>query len=224
MVNEENKPGRRRRRSEGPATPAVGAIPSMDGPPAEVGAIPSMDGPPAESGPPEQEGPYDWLTSEDGQEPVTESRDVSDHLTPEGEPEAPVTASQSDGAGSQEPSDPTAPIGRKPARRGGVKEEPQAAFGDLVLDVENGARFFFEQLEARSNNREAASIFNKADAQVKQFLVEKGFYDGKPHNVRAGDFLIVIAPSDNAPTQVSFTRNPPIRKTISRPGLTTAPS
>ena len=112
--------------------------------------------------------------------------------------------------------DPTQPIGRARRQRGGVQEEPQAAFGDEFIDVENGEADFYNRLIVRDANREAASIYGKADQDVKEGLKRMGYYDGKQHSIRAGQFLITVAPSDGEGTDIAFHREPPIRTTIKR--------
>ena len=119
----------------------------------------------------------------------------------------------------EEAADPTQPIGR-PARnkRGATKVEPQTAFGDDVVNVETaeGARLF-DQLNAREANKEAAGVFNKADADIKKELARLGYYDGGTHSVHIGPHLVALAKSDGETKNVSFERAPSIRATFSRP-------
>ena len=108
-------------------------------------------------------------------------------------------------------------VDRPPRQRGGVAEQPQGAFGDVIINVEDDeGKALLKNLEIRDKNKSAASLYNKADTAIKDDMGRRGFYDQRPHNVRAAMFLITIAPSDGTETHMDFMRKPSIRTTIKK--------
>ena len=96
--------------------------------------------------------------------------------------------------------------------------EPQVAFGDEAIDVENGEAEWFESLLSLDEHKVAHQQFSAAERNVKKGLTRMGFYDGKPHTIRAGPFLITIAPSEGEAKEINFVREPSTRTTIKREG------
>ena len=119
---------------------------------------------------------------------------------------------QNDDAASTEETTITRPQGQ----RSSPSPEPQTAFGEEVIPVGEGEAGFLVMLNARYNNLAAHREYTSADRDVKAGLTRLGFYDGKAHTIRAGPFLIQIAPGEGESKDISFTREPSIRKTISR--------
>lgn len=114
-----------------------------------------------------------------------------------------------------EPPDPTAPIGRPQAGRSSTTENPQAAFGDIIINVEDTEGIaLLNALAIRAKNKEAASKFNKADDVIKKDLTRRGYYDAKPHNIRVQGHLLVLAPADGETQHMDFDRKPSTRLTI----------
>ena len=194
-------PGRKKRGVITPGEPG-----SQDGPPA---GEPPVDGPPTpedSEGTPANEGsaPKEPESSiPDGeQEPIEDFRTPADPPTPE---EAAGELASENGD-----SDPAAPIGRAHKKKSGLKEEPQASFGDEVIPVEEGEADFLDYLLARRANQEAHQRYEAACREIQKGLVRMGYKDAKPHTLRAGPFLITIAPSDAEPIAMNFTREPPI--------------
>lgn len=143
------------------------------------------------------------MTTTVEQEPTEHFRNPPDR----DEGEAPVT--------EPEP-DPTEPIGRRRRQRSSPEPTPQAAFGEEIIPVEDGEGDFLVKLEVRFETLAAHKEYIAADRDIKAGLVRMGKYDGQAHTMRAGPYLIVIAPSEGEGKEISFTREPSTRTTISR--------
>ena len=196
-------PGRKKRGVITPGEPG-----SQDGPPAGEAQVPDgdvADGPAIDGVDPAKPGgdiSVEHGVGEDEQEPIEDFRTPADPPTPE---EAAGELASENGD-----SDPTAPIGRAHKKKSGLKEEPQASFGDEVIPVEDGEADFLDYLLARRANQEAHQRYEAACREIQKGLVRMGYKDAKPHTLRAGPFLITIAPSDAEPIAMNFTREPPI--------------
>ena len=114
------------------------------------------------------------------------------------------------------PEDPTAVIGRPQTSRGSTGVEPQTSFNEESIDIENGEAEWYKILNAREDNKVAHATYVAADSDVKKGLIRMGYYDGKPHTIRAGEFVISIVKSDAAAKDISFTREPSIFKKIKK--------
>ena len=193
-ASQEGKAPRGRRSRAGNAgTPTTGVPGTQDGPPA-----------PGE----EPQTPDDGEPQFDQQEPVSNYR-------PEAESENPLTPEDfNDPDAPANPDPATAPIGRRPGRTSNGPE-PQTSFSEQVLDVEGDESTLLKMLESRQSNKAAHKLYTVADAEIKKRLQALGFYDGQPHQLRAGQFLIVLAKGDGEPAHIDFVREPSIRKTIS---------
>lgn len=117
-----------------------------------------------------------------------------------------------------EASDPTEPIGRRRRQRSSPEPTPQTAFGEEIIPVGEGEADFLVKLQVRYTNLAAHKEYTAAERDIKSALVRMGKYDGKAHTMRAGPYLIVIAPSDGESKEIAFIREPSTRTTISREG------
>lgn len=93
-----------------------------------------------------------------------------------------------------EPEDPTAPIGRKPRQRGGVGEDANQAFNDIIVNVEDDDGIaLLKLLESRKKTGKAASQFNRDSADIKKQMASRGYLGKDGNTVRVGIHLITIA-------------------------------
>ncbi len=119
-----------------------------------------------------------------------------------------------------EPEGPPTPeeIDRPLAGRSSTGELPQAAFGDVVIDVETDSGIKLLKLfEVRAKNQQAARTYGAADRDIKKEMAELGHYNGQPINVRVGGHLFsLVATSDDKDID-SFTRKGSQRKAITHP-------
>ena len=100
----------------------------------------------------------------------------------------------------------------------GARKDEQTSFDEEVIEVEHAESDFYATLEAFEDTREASKTHNAARGDIKKGLERMGYYDGQPHKIRAGQFLIVIAPGEGPAKEINFTREASIRVNITLRG------
>ena len=114
--------------------------------------------------------------------------------------------------------DASAEITRPDAARTTVSDDPQGAFGDVIVNVEDeeGVKLL-KLFEVRQKNQKANQTFNAADRDIKKAMVERGHYNGQPINVRIGHHLFSLAATSDEKSIDAFTRSGSQRKNIKHP-------
>jgi len=135
------------------------------------------------------------------QEPVTDFRHPADPpVDPEGEPPS------------------TEELTGPPARRSSTGTDPQSAFGDRIINVEEpDGLALLGFLEVRQRNQPAASTFDKASNDIKEMLKKMGHYTGKAVRIRCAEHLINLPDESDAKKIEEFTRKGAQRMTITHP-------
>ena len=83
-----------------------------------------------------------------------------------------------------------------------------------MVEVEHAEADFYALLEAFEETREPAKTHNAARGDIRKGLERMGYYDGQAHKIRAGEFLIVIAPGVGPAKEINFTREASTRVNI----------
>ncbi len=109
-------------------------------------------------------------------------------------------------------------IARPIAGRSSTGESPQAAFGDVNIDVETeDGEKLLKLFEDRAQYLEAYRAFGRVDRDIKKIMGELGHYNGNPINVRvAGHLFSLVATSDDKDIE-AHTRHGSQRKSITHP-------
>ena len=203
------KPSRRRTASGPPEDDPVTGVPGTE------------DGPPA-----------NWR----GEHGHAHDEDSPEHIHPEGQDTDACASQHSDLAFDQgpeasrdvDPPTPEEPVGdgedheeeiaRPIAGRSSTSEDPQAAFGDVLIDVKTKDGLDLLKLfESRARNLSAYRAFDVADRDIKKIMTELGHYNGNPINVRVGGYLFsLVATSDDKDIE-AYTRHGSQRKSIISP-------
>lgn len=130
------------------------------------------------------------------------------------EPEGPPTPEEVVGNGEEHEEEITRPV----AGRSSTGENPQAAFGDVVIDVktDTGGKLL-KLFESRAKTQAAHRTFGTADRDIKTIMAELGHYNGDPINVRVGGHLFSLVATSNDKEIEAFTRHGSQRKAITHP-------
>lgn len=105
----------------------------------------------------------------------------------------------------------------KPARAS-TKEEPQTAFGDIIVNVEdNEGIALLKLLEVRSRHLKAAQTYGAACRDIKKNLVERGAFNGKATHIRVGEHLISLTDLTDSRHIDEFDRSGSQRMSVKHP-------
>ncbi|MEE8465002.1 MAG: hypothetical protein V3S68_00895 [Dehalococcoidia bacterium] len=209
---EDTKPARRRRTASGPpkdveGNPVTGVPGTEDGPPnnwrGEHGHV-HVDATTEHQHPDGQDD-----EEMDAQHVALDSYDQGPEANRAMEPEGPPTP---------EETEPGEEIARPIAGRSSTGESPQAAFGDVVIDVEaEDGEKLLRLFELRKANQASYRAFGAADRDIKKIMAGLGHYNGNPINVRVGGHLFsLVATSDDKEIEL-HTRHGSQRKSITHP-------
>ena len=194
----------------------------------------SEDDSPATGVPGTEDGPpvNNWR----GEHGHAHDEDSPEHIHPEGQDTDACASQHSDLAFDQgpeasrdvDPPTPEEPVGdgedheeeiaRPIAGRSSTSEDPQAAFGDVLIDVKTKDGLDLLKLfESRARTLSAYRAFDVADREIKKIMTELGHYNGNPINVRVGGYLFsLVATSDDKDIE-AYTRHGSQRKSIISP-------